>query len=246
MNFDWTTFALEAVNFLILVWLLKRFLYRPVLDVIARRHAGVAKTLGDAESARAEARRLQAEYEGRQHEWERERARLRQELEDELDALRAKRMAALTQELESERRRDEAARQREHEVEQRELETRALQQADAFVARLLERFTGPVLDALIVEMLLADIQALPTARKDMLSAALAGATRVDIWSARPLESSVRQRVEAALAALAGGSVNAVYTLDPGLLSGMRLRAGAWDLAADLAGELTAFSEVRRS
>jgi F-type H+-transporting ATPase subunit b len=243
VNFDWTTFALETVNFLILVWLLKRFLYRPVLDVIARRQASVAKTLGDAESARAEVRRLQAEYEGRRRDWERERAHLRQELEDELDALRAKRMVVLAQELENERKRNEAARRRDREVERRELETRALQQADAFVARLLERFAGPALDARIVDMLLADLEALPAARRDMLTAALAGAIDVNVCSARSLESSVQQRVESVLAALAGGSVKIVYTLDPALLAGMRLRAGAWELAADLAGELTAFSKL---
>lgn len=40
MQIDWTTFVLEIVNFLALVWLLKRFLYTPVLDVLARRRAG--------------------------------------------------------------------------------------------------------------------------------------------------------------------------------------------------------------
>lgn len=242
MNFDWTTFALEAVNFLILVWLLKRFLYRPVLDVIARRQASIAKTLGDAESARAEALRLQTEYEGRERDWERERAHLRQELEHQLDALRAKRMGVLAQELETERKRDEAARRRDREVEQRELEIRALQQADTFVARLLERFAGPALDAHIIDMLLADLEALTGTHRDTLSAALSGATNVNICTARPLESSVQQRIEAVLAALASGPVKTVYTLDPSLLAGMRLRAGAWELAADLAGELTAFSK----
>ena len=31
MAFDWTTFGLEIINFLALLWILKRFLYRPVL-----------------------------------------------------------------------------------------------------------------------------------------------------------------------------------------------------------------------
>ena len=39
MQIDWTTFALEIINFLVLVWILKRFLYRPVLDTLARRRA---------------------------------------------------------------------------------------------------------------------------------------------------------------------------------------------------------------
>lgn len=241
MNFDWTTFALEAINFLILVWLLKRFLYRPVLDVIARRQAAVAATLADAAAARADAQRLQTEYAARQGEWERERSRLRQALDDELDALRVKRLAALALDVESERRRGEAARLREREVEQRELEMRALQQADTFVARLLERFSGPELDARIADMLLADLEALPATRRDTLRETLMHAASVNIRTARPLEAGVLQRIEAGFAALAGRPVQIVCSLDPALLTGLRIQAGAWELAADLAGELGAFS-----
>ena len=34
MNIDWTSFSLEIINFLVLVWLLKHFLYKPVMDII--------------------------------------------------------------------------------------------------------------------------------------------------------------------------------------------------------------------
>lgn len=243
MSFDWTTFALEAINFLILVWLLKRFLYRPVLDVVAQRQAVVAKTLADAEAARGESQRLLAEYKDRQRDWEAERARLRHALDDEMQTLRSRQLAALALEVESERRRDAAVRQREREVAEREMQTRALQQADAFVARLLERLAGPELDARIVDVLLADLQQLPKARRDLLAAALAQAPQVDVCSARPLDGVARARVEAALVGLAGRPLNIVQTQDAGLLSGLRVRAGAWELGADLAGELAAFAEL---
>ena len=41
MELNWTTFALEIVNFLALLWILKRFLYRPVLATLAERRAGI-------------------------------------------------------------------------------------------------------------------------------------------------------------------------------------------------------------
>lgn len=41
MDFDWTTFILEIINFLILIWILKHFLYRPVLKVISERRSGI-------------------------------------------------------------------------------------------------------------------------------------------------------------------------------------------------------------
>jgi F-type H+-transporting ATPase subunit b len=65
MELNWSTFVLEIINFLVLVWILQRLLYKPVLAVIARRRAGIEKTLADAKHLQAEAERLKAQYESR-------------------------------------------------------------------------------------------------------------------------------------------------------------------------------------
>ena len=72
MLVDWFTVAAQALNFLVLAWLLKRFLYRPVLDAIDAREAAVARQLAEAEATAAQARSQRAEYEqklaGLQHD----------------------------------------------------------------------------------------------------------------------------------------------------------------------------------
>lgn len=55
MSIDWITVAAQIVNFLILIWLLKRFLYRPILDGIDRREASIAARIASAETARSSA-----------------------------------------------------------------------------------------------------------------------------------------------------------------------------------------------
>ena len=55
MELTWTTFLLEVINFLVLVWLLKRLFYAPVMRAIAARRAAVEKTLADAEATKREA-----------------------------------------------------------------------------------------------------------------------------------------------------------------------------------------------
>ena len=42
MLIDWFTVIAQMLNFLILVWLLKRFLYQPILDAIDAREKGIA------------------------------------------------------------------------------------------------------------------------------------------------------------------------------------------------------------
>ena len=55
MLLDWFTVAAQIANFAILVWLLKRFLYRPVLDAMAAREKRVRETVAAADRQKAAA-----------------------------------------------------------------------------------------------------------------------------------------------------------------------------------------------
>lgn len=55
MHFDWFTFALQTVNFAILVWLLHRFLYRPVLRLVDARRAEIEKQYAEVKAAETQA-----------------------------------------------------------------------------------------------------------------------------------------------------------------------------------------------
>ena len=55
MSIDWITVAAQIANFLVLVWLLKRFLYRPILDGIDAREAEIANRMQEAVRAKDKA-----------------------------------------------------------------------------------------------------------------------------------------------------------------------------------------------
>ncbi len=65
MSIDWITVAAQIVNFLVLVWLLKRFLYRPILDGIDAREAEIAERMSKAEYARQKAEAAETEFRDR-------------------------------------------------------------------------------------------------------------------------------------------------------------------------------------
>ncbi len=62
MSIDWITVGAQILNFLVLVWLLKRFLYRPILDGIDAREAEIATRMGEAAQVRETAQASQAKY----------------------------------------------------------------------------------------------------------------------------------------------------------------------------------------
>jgi F-type H+-transporting ATPase subunit b len=40
MHIDWWTLALQTVNALVLIWILTRFFFHPVMNIIAKRQSG--------------------------------------------------------------------------------------------------------------------------------------------------------------------------------------------------------------
>ena len=57
MLIDWFTVGAQALNFVILVWLMKRFLYKPVLAAIDVREKRIAKEIADADAKKADAQK---------------------------------------------------------------------------------------------------------------------------------------------------------------------------------------------
>ncbi len=76
MLIDWFTVGAQALNFLILVWLMKRFLYKPILDAIDARENRIARELADAAATKAEAEKERDEFQDKNEEFNQERTTL--------------------------------------------------------------------------------------------------------------------------------------------------------------------------
>src|SRR5580692_8977983 len=90
MLIDWFTVGAQALNFLVLVWLMKRFLYRPILDAIDAREKLVAAELADAAAKKAEAQKERDEFQHKNEEFDQQRAALLSKAADEARTERAR------------------------------------------------------------------------------------------------------------------------------------------------------------
>jgi F-type H+-transporting ATPase subunit b len=82
MLIDWFTVGAQVLNFLVLVWLLKRFLYRPILHAIDAREQRIAHALADADAKQAEAIWERDELRQKNEAFDRQRAALLAEAMD--------------------------------------------------------------------------------------------------------------------------------------------------------------------
>lgn len=242
MELNWSTFLLEILNFLVLLWILKRFLYRPVLDTIAKRREGVEQVLASAQAIRAEAQALQAQYENRLGEWGAEREAQKENLRREIAEERERLLAALAQELEREREKARALDAKLRADARRKDQEAALEQATHFAAKLLAGLAGPELEARLFDLALRQIDSLPEGRVDTIRLACEEAPEAAAAvTAYPLDADRKRQLVDKLGGLLGMPVACHFREDPGLLAGLRVTLGPWVLHANLQDELKDFA-----
>jgi F-type H+-transporting ATPase subunit b len=246
VELSWSTFVLELVNFLVLIWILKRFLYGPILDIIARRRAKIEQELADAAKMQADAAELQKRYEGRLADWDRERQAARDKLAGEFEDERSRRLKELAVSLEQEREKQRVADERRKADVLRGFEATALQHGSRFAARLLRGAAGPDVESRLVELLLSDLAKLPLERADGRRISFAQASApIAVTSAYALPAEQRERLESALGEITDSQSTVSYSENPDLLAGIQITIGAWVLAANLRDELVGFTEFSR-
>jgi len=236
---DWFTVAAQALNFVILVWLMKRFLYKPILDAIDSREKRIAAAMADAEAKKAEARKERDEFQHKNDEFERQRASLldqatkdaqaeRQRLFDEArqaaDALNARRQETL---------RSDAQRLNQA------LVRRTQQEVFAIVRKALADLATASLEVRIAEVFTRRLRALDGPAKQSVADALAtrpGAALVRSAFALPEEQ--RAAIQSAVNETLSTDVALRFETAPDLVGGIELSANgqkvAWSIADYLA------------
>jgi len=244
LELNWSTFLLEIINFLILVWILKHFFYKPVLNVIARRRRSIEESLNDANTLHEDAEALRVQYENRLAEWEKERQAAYTTLDKEIETERARRMEALRATLGEEREKAQIIEQRRLEASRLRAEEMALAQGAQFSTRLLSVAAGPELEQRLLDLLLKELTALPPKQLSTLRAAASKtADRILVASTYPLNDDTRLSLESTLGSVLEVTTPFHYEQDKELLAGLRVTMGSWVLRANLQDELKSFAEL---
>lgn len=239
MIIDWFTVGAQALNFVILVWLLKRYLYKPILQAIDARERRIAEELADADAQRAEAKKERAEFQSKNLESEERRAALavratdeaqaeRQRLLDEArkaaDALSAKRQDALNQ---------------EHLLLSDEIIRRIGEEVFAIARKALADLAASSLEERVVEVFTRRLHEMDGEAKEELAAALGTASNPAlVRSAFELPAAQRAAIQDALNESFSAEIPVRFATAPELISGIELTANGRRVAWSIADYLT--------
>jgi F-type H+-transporting ATPase subunit b len=220
MRFDWSTLALQTINVLVLLWLLRRFLFRPVAGLIAARQQAAETLLADAAAVRAQAAAGAAEVAGRQAGLAADAARILAEARAAGEAARADLLAAARQEAARDRAAAAAGLARERGELRRTLEAEARSLAVAIAARLLGRFSAEAADAALRQSLAARLSAMTPPERAAL--APEGAA-LEVVTASPLDAARQGAWQELLLRHLPGAPVLRFAADPALIAGVELR-----------------------
>lgn len=242
MELSWTTFIVEIVNFLVLVWILKRFLYKPVLAAIGQRKAVIDQTLSDAKARQSDAQALEQQYSTRLADWQQEKQKLRAAVIGEIDAQREQLMTALESSLAQERERSRILEERQLNQLRKAAEEEGLARGVEFTARLLERCASPELEDKLVSLVIEDLPKLPNEQLQAIRAACGEANwRIKTTSAFTLSELQRKSIVQTLKDITQDNAAIEFHEDGRLLAGLRISLGPWMVRANLRDELGFFS-----
>ena len=215
MSIDWWTLGLQALNVLILIWLLQRFFWRPVAGMIEQRRAAAQTLLDDATAKRAAAEAALAEI-------TQTRAGFTQEHEEILAAARAEAAAARNallaeagQEAEALKHAAQAAMAAEQSAAAQSWRDRASRLAVDIAARLAARLQGEAVQAAFLDSLLREIRALPDAARQ--------SPALDVFCGTEIPPAAQADLAAQITAALGTTPHLTFHTEPALIAGLELR-----------------------
>lgn len=244
LELNWSTFLLEIVNFFVLLWILKHFLYRPILETIAKRRGDIEASLASAQQIRAEAESVQTQYESRLRQWNAERESAREALRIEMDGERRRLREALQQELALEREKAKVLEEKLHSDALRQYQETSLALGASFVSRLLTELAGPALETRLFDLAMKQLDGLSKAQLNAIRLACeATPEEAEVATAYPLSPTQRRQLEETLGNVLGLPVACRFVEFAELLAGLRITLGPWVFDANLQAELKSFAQA---
>ena len=222
MHIDWWTLALQTVNVLVLIWILARFFFRPVTDIVARRQAEAQRLLSDAAAARQEAAALRAETEKARAEIGAERDRLTTEARKAARIEKENLLAQASHEIAKHRGEADEAIARDRAAAEQAVIAHASELAMEIAQRLLARLPPQVALSIFLDGLCQKVRASRPDGREGPRSFPAADDKIEVVTAAALSDQETEHVRSALEDAFGRTAAFAFRSDPTLLAGIEL------------------------
>ncbi len=225
MLIDWFTVAAQALNFLILLWLMKRYLYAPILKAVDAREQRIAAELKDAETKKSEAQKEREEFEHKNEAFDQQRAGLLTKATDEIAAQGREMLKTAREKADNWAAKRQEALRTQADGLSRAIEDSARNEVLALTRKALHELATTDLESSIAEIFMQRLRALDGQTKADLVAALKIASPAPtVSSALTLSKQQRDAIQAMLEGSFSLATPLMFVIRPDLICGIELSA----------------------
>ncbi|MFT5351349.1 MAG: F-type H+-transporting ATPase subunit b [Planctomycetota bacterium] len=239
MLIDWFTVVAQVINFLILVWLLKRFLYQPILNAIDAREKHIALALADADVKKTEALKERDDYHSRNVEFDSQYDAGMKKMKAEVKAERLHLLDTARQESTDLRSKRQEALQNEHHNLREALTHLAREEVFAITRQTLTALAGITLEARMIDVFIDRLRELDSEQVTELRSAFNVSTRpVLVRTTFVMSPEQRAAIQAAVKETLNEDKQFQFETTPNQVSGIEISANgkkvAWSITDYLA------------
>src|SRR6266568_7899166 len=217
MTIDWWTLGIQAVNVIILVWLLAWFFWRPVAAIIEQRRATAQQIMIEAETKRSQATDALAEIERTRAGFEKEREAIIAAAHEAAKQERTSLLAAAVKEAAAVRVSARTVIEKERTAVEQVWTERANRLAVEIAGHLVARLNGAAVSTAFLDWLLQEIQNLPD---PVRNAVAANGVTLEAISAAPIEPADQERYRTLIGSAFGVRPQINFKVDPALIAGL--------------------------
>lgn len=247
MTIDWWTLGIQAVNVIILVWLLARFFWRPVAAMIEQRRAAARQIMIEAETKLRQATDALAEIAQTRAGFDKERETIIAAAHEAAEQGRMALLASAAKEAAALQVSARTAFEKEKSAAEQAWAERANRLAVEIAGRLVARLSGAAVSNAFLDWLLREIRNLPD---PVRNAVAANGVALETISATPIEPADQERYRTLIGSAFGIRPQISFKVDPALIAGLELHGphlvinNSW--RADLANILADLAHDNRS
>lgn len=234
MLFDWFTFFAQIINFLILVWLLKRFLYKPILRLIDERETHIAKQLKDAENLKQNADKELRIYQNKNEELDQNRKAWLEKAQEEARDKKEQMIQEAKEEADVLKKRIRSKINQDQNLFEYELMQAINKEIYDLSRKVLNDLANENLEEQIIKMFLSKLEQLPDTEQAKWADILRKSSQdVVVTSSFEIPTEWKTRIDSALSGHVNETVQVRYQIRKSLICGIELDVADYKVSWNL-------------
>ncbi|HTY20846.1 MAG TPA: F0F1 ATP synthase subunit delta [Geobacteraceae bacterium] len=238
MKFNIWTFLFQIINFVVLLYILKRLLYKPVRNILEKRRDLIRETVENAEKTKEEALELKERHQEELRQLDEQKIRMLDDMRAEVLEEKRRLLAEAAMEADARVEKGVALFETEKAGFESRLKENAVDTVTLFSANLLRDIADEELHRALWRSFLTELAKI--SREIAERGIREENVTIELFSAYPLEGKDIDSLRSAMESRLSRQVTIKPTVDRTLLAGVKLRT--WDMVYDssLAGQVNEF------